>query len=194
MSSTSRSTQPTGLVVDNIYSINNDFVSWYLIKSKSGYIAIDAGADNDKSVAALSQLGIDPKDIIAVILTHDHWDHTASLDLFRGVPIYGKSKDYVTDIVHDGQVLEIDGIELTIVDSIGHKWDHICVVVDKQYLFVADSMSLYGDKVTIFVSKYNDSNDMQAKDIIKLSKIPNIKYTITHHFGYTATPDYSDFV
>jgi glyoxylase-like metal-dependent hydrolase (beta-lactamase superfamily II) len=78
----------TGRITSQIYAIQDDFVSMYLIKSKTGYIAIDAGMVSKNIAQGLTSLKIQPKEVIAVLLTHTDKDHIGSLDLYPRAKLY----------------------------------------------------------------------------------------------------------
>jgi len=185
---------PTGQFKDNIFAVNNEFVSWLMIKSNSGYVAIDMGVDNDKSSKEIASFGASFKDIVAVILTHDHRDHKEGLSAInKGTPVYGRSDEFATIKVQDEQSIDIDGLNFKVYATPGHKEDHISLVLNNKYLITGDCMSLDGNKVNLFVAQYNLNNEQQTKDIKRLSKIPNIEYLITTHFGAITSPDFSNF-
>jgi metallo-beta-lactamase class B len=64
---------------DNFYFIGKPFVGAYILKTSAGLVVWDT-LDNAKEaetmlVPGMKQLGLDPKDIKLVILTHGHFDH-----------------------------------------------------------------------------------------------------------------------
>ncbi|MGB0154814.1 MAG: MBL fold metallo-hydrolase [Verrucomicrobiales bacterium] len=55
-------------------------------------ILIDAGLSARQLCLRLENLGVDPDSLSAIVLTHEHGDHTRGIDVFcrkRSVPIYG---------------------------------------------------------------------------------------------------------
>ncbi len=96
---------PTGLVVDQVYAIKDEFVNMYLVGDSDRYIAIDAGKDLSVVQNELSKLGVDPEQVEAVLLTHTDMDHVAALPLFRKIvsrdtapgAITGGANCFVTD-------------------------------------------------------------------------------------------------
>lgn len=70
---------PAQKVFDNLYYIGQMSVSAWAIKTPAGIILIDAldNADEarDVMIAGLTSLGLDPRDIKYVIITHSHADH-----------------------------------------------------------------------------------------------------------------------
>ena len=62
-----------------------------LLKSGDTAILIDAGRSAKALTAALKEAGVDPDEIRAIFLTHEHQDHTSALDIFlkkRTVPVH----------------------------------------------------------------------------------------------------------
>ncbi|HZJ75536.1 MAG TPA: MBL fold metallo-hydrolase [Clostridia bacterium] len=57
-------------------------------------ILIDIGRSNRQTEKALSEIGVDPKKISAVFITHEHSDHIAGLEVFtkkHKVPVYSSA-------------------------------------------------------------------------------------------------------
>ncbi|MBR6548201.1 MAG: MBL fold metallo-hydrolase [Clostridia bacterium] len=62
------------------------------IGAGDGGILIDAGVSAKRLVAALSDLGVDPKNIHGIFLTHEHTDHICGVRVFAGkynIPVFG---------------------------------------------------------------------------------------------------------
>ena len=184
---------PTGEFLPGIHAINCDFVNMFLIECDGGsYIAIDAGANKDSVAKGLSQSGISSDDVSAVLMTHTHGDHTAGLSLFDKAVVYGLKESVVDQTVSDGETISINGKTIQVIATPGHADDSVCYLINGEYLFAGDNMSLVNGKVGLFNSVYNKSDGQQKSDIAKLSELSGVRYVITAHYGFAETPVYSE--
>jgi len=175
-------------IIPGIYVIKTGFVNMFLIQSKDKFIAIDAGGNKEQVLEGLEELGISSSDIIGVLLTHNHFDHIAGLELFENATIYGRDEatsGMSFELVSDAQTFMIDEVEITPYYMEGHTKDSVSFLVNDKYLFVGDTMSLdKKGRAELFISKYNDSDELQKQDIVELSKLKDVEYVFTAHFGY----------
>ena len=62
-----------------------------LVSTDDTRILVDAGMNCKKIVEALNMVRINPFDLDAILITHDHSDHISGLDVFTrkfSIPIY----------------------------------------------------------------------------------------------------------
>ncbi|MDY6904634.1 MAG: MBL fold metallo-hydrolase [Thermodesulfobacteriota bacterium] len=62
-----------------------------LVEAHGRKVLFDTGAKGHILMANMQQLSIEPADIDAVVISHDHWDHTGGMDAFladRPVDLY----------------------------------------------------------------------------------------------------------
>ncbi len=58
----------------------------------SGGVLVDAGVSFKRLTAALDEIGVDPKSLQGIFLTHEHTDHIAGVRVFAsrfGIPVFG---------------------------------------------------------------------------------------------------------
>ncbi|MFI3202171.1 MAG: MBL fold metallo-hydrolase [Eubacteriales bacterium] len=73
----------TSQISENLFAIRDKDVNLFLIKSETGYIAIDSGYKNSENVRnGLKKLQISPTEIKAVFLTHLDLDHAGGVDAY----------------------------------------------------------------------------------------------------------------
>jgi len=182
-------------VIPGVFAVKSEQrypVNFFLIKSGDLYIAIDAGEFGpDKAEKELEKLGISSDDVAVVFLTHTHLDHIGALPLFDKATVYmgGPSNPRLSRVeLADDEVIDVLGTSVQCIYARGHAKDAVCYLVDSKYLFTGDTLSLLGDHVKLFFSKFNSNNKIQKEDIIKLSNLEDIQYMFTAHHGYTNSP------
>jgi len=84
---------PIQMIVPNLYQVSLGFVNVFLIDTGDGLALIDAGtAGSEKRIlAGISELGKQPSDLRAILITHLHEDHVGGLPaVYRasGAPVY----------------------------------------------------------------------------------------------------------
>lgn len=194
----------TGQVVPGIYAVNNGFVNFYLVQSGDSHLMIDAGNDEQQTSASLEQLGIETDAVKAVLLTHSDSDHIATLSLFPDAQIYlptletqmidGTTRrspmgynhlkvEYIS--LADGEELNLLGFDIKCISTPGHTPGSMSFLLDGQYLFVGDTMSLQDGKADTFNSFYNMDSDTQRESIRNLAAFTQPEYIFTGHYGYT---------
>lgn len=73
--------------------------------------------------------------LAAILITHRHRDHTqgiAGLLECWPVPVYGPDSELIPLVTHqlgDGDLLQLSGIEFSIIGVPGHTWEHIAYFV-----------------------------------------------------------------
>jgi len=161
-------------ISDKIIRLNFDsFGSCiYIIKLNKKLILIDAGSilNRNELKKDLKELKIDSDEITKIILTHNHWDHTGNIKLFKNAKIYGDKKDFKKEKVIDINKLKIK--EFEIIQTPGHTKGSFCILY-KDTLFSGD---------TLFDKGYRGRTDLPGGDYEEiqksLKKLSNIKYKI----------------
>ncbi|MFI5713927.1 MBL fold metallo-hydrolase [Kribbella sp. NPDC051620] len=78
---------------------NPAFCAVYLIETPAGRVLFDCGHVGRRRalLTALSDHGLSPADVDAVVLSHGHWDHLQNADLFRRVLLHPAELRYLQD-------------------------------------------------------------------------------------------------
>ena len=85
-------------VAPGIHRVEDAHTNWYLIEADGQLTVVDAGVPSswDSLTEALQTLQRSPSDIVAVVLTHAHFDHLGFAERARaelGVPVYVHEND-----------------------------------------------------------------------------------------------------
>lgn len=83
---------------DGIHRVTQGYVSAYLVDGDEGVVLIDTGLPRRHGAieAGLADIGRAPEDVVAILLTHAHADHTggaARLKASSGAPVVGSTID-----------------------------------------------------------------------------------------------------
>lgn len=195
----------SGEVRDGVYAVKDGYVNLFLIKGQNGYIAIDAGDNTENVRQELRKLKIDGRQVAAVFLTHTDGDHIAALGLLEKAKVYiskeeeqminGKTPRFLSliknslpgkyEMLADNQTIEISGVTIKGILTPGHTPGAMCYLVNGQYLFTGDSMSLKDGKAGLFNEPFNMDSETQKKSLHKLKNIQDVKYVFTSHYGAT---------
>ena len=139
--------QPPTKLFDNLFYIGDGFVGVLVVKTSQGLILFDSttSAENAEAhlVPGLIALGLDPKTIRYVIVTHGHWDHfggaawlqatygariglsRADWDMIETAPdnapgTSGHAKPKRDLIIQDGQTLTLGDTTINLYLTPGH--------------------------------------------------------------------------
>lgn len=134
---------------DDLYFVGCNPASVHILDTGKGLVLFDTGFTETlgEVVDAMWRMGLDPKKVIAVFLTHGHIDHVGGAKFFRemsgakiylgeqDVPAVTGEKPLIFDwelgmrftaffepdvLVHDGDTFEIGGVKIYAVATPGH--------------------------------------------------------------------------
>lgn len=188
---------PTGRIMPGLYTLrihNNGMPmgNFFLVQTGDNYIAIDTGGDLTETENGLRKLGISTDDIIAVFITHAHWDHIGGISLFNNATFYTGNTDNSAflDIPHqvmmDGEIIEISGTSIQCIYTPGHTIDHVCYLVEGKNLFAGDLFVTTNDSP--FEKRYNKELQLEYRD--RVLGIDGIECVFTGHFGLFKSADF----
>jgi metallo-beta-lactamase class B len=122
---------PPFKIFDNLYYVGIDWVAAYVVKTNAGLIMIDTLYDTftDHAIQAIEQLGMNPKDIKYVIVTHGHNDHVGGVrkvQSLTGARIAMAEGDWAMSklqrdiVVKDGDTIKVGDTTLKLYLTPGH--------------------------------------------------------------------------
>jgi hydroxyacylglutathione hydrolase len=191
-------------ITDNLFSVKDSFVNLFLVKDSDAYIAIDAGNNPDAVLAEMKKLNIEPEKVIAVLLTHTDGDHVAAIKHFKNAKVFLSrqeaglingtksrflffgnkidTKEY--SLIEDQQIFNIGNIKIQGYLTPGHTPGSMCYLINDEYLFTGDLLSLKSGIIDRFNKFFNMDTETSVNSIQKITGIPGARYIFTAHYGY----------
>ena len=158
-------------IFDNLYYVGNEFVGVLVLRTSAGLILFDSSSSTDEAehhlVPGLVKLGLNPKDIKYVVVTHGHWDHfggaaylqktyaakvalgAADWDLIEKAPPQSlEANEHPIPkreiAVKDGQKLTLGDTTVTLYVTPGHTPATVSAIVPVRDRGTPRTLSLYG--------------------------------------------------
>ena len=190
----------TGWIDENVACVREWVANIFFYRKGNTTIMIDAGYNYERLGEKMSWLGIDPKSIRHILITHQDTDHVGAVEadspgLFCQAKLYiGEIENrYLTGQVRrkviyhmyklpqvtinnekmllaDGQVFYIDGIKIECFLVPGHTWGHMVYLIDDRYLFTGDTIWLGADGGYSFISGLAEDNKLAVKSLAALEE------------------------
>jgi glyoxylase-like metal-dependent hydrolase (beta-lactamase superfamily II) len=187
----------TGPVGGPILTIRDGFMNLYVLKTAHGLVCFDAGWRPATVTRGFGALGLDPRDVVAVFLTHLHWDHAWSMRLFCNaegfvgqheipmpVPPWLKTGRGLTGVA-EGQMLTVAGISVRVLATPGHTSGSVSYLAAERFLFSGDAIRLRNGEAFPFPFYFNRNNRVLAQSIRKLAGLKGVECLLTAHNGFT---------
>jgi hydroxyacylglutathione hydrolase len=196
----------TAKIIDNLYAVKTGIVNFFIYKSDGDIICIDSGFRKNLIIRELNSLGIDPKSITHLFLTHSDFDHTNGLALFEKAKIYLSSDEeqmitrqkarmlgfiYNSKIerpyhlLKDNDIVAVGSIKIRAISTPGHTTGSMSYLINESVLFVGDTFKLVDNKVCSLRRYINMNTEQQKESIRKLACFDNVYLACTAHTGYT---------
>ena len=172
----------------------------WIVRTPHGAVLVDAGLDASGAaiVAELKSAGVQPQQVLAVLITHGHPDHYAAATLFPKAEVLGgaddiammhgdgrhystfgkvmsavmplpKGPDAVTPL-RGGEELEFDGARFIVIATPGHSPGSVMYLY-QDVLFTGDSLMRKGDGVTIAPSLFSEDSAENRRSLQRLERL-----------------------
>ena len=187
--------------IDEHVSCVREYVANIFFYTKNGKtIIIDAGYNYERLEEKMKWLGLDPKSIDTILITHQDTDHMGALEtdtelLFKDATIYLSEIEnrYLTAevrrkvyggwyklpliktdnkkvLLKDGQILHIGDIKIECFLVPGHTWGHLCYLIDDKYLFTGDTIWFGPDGGYSFLDALAEDNELAKKSLAEFEQ------------------------
>ena len=188
----------TGWIDENVACVREWVANIFFYRKGDTTIMIDAGYNYDRLEEKMGWLGIDPKSIRHILITHQDTDHVGAVEadspgLFRDAKLYvGEIENrYLTgqvrrkviyhlyklpqvtinnpkQLLKDEDTLHIGDIEVKCFLVPGHTWGHMVYLVDGKYLFTGDTLWFGADGGYSFISALAENNKLAVQSLYDL--------------------------
>ena len=209
----------TGRIDERVSCVREWVANIFFYTKNGVTIMIDAGYNYARLQEKMRWLDLDPASIKHILITHQDTDHVGALErdsecLFKDATVYiGEIENrYLTGevrrkvfhgayklpmgktdnervLLHDGQILEIDGIRIECILVPGHTWGHMVYLIDDEYLFTGDTNWFGADGGYSFIGTLAEDNKLAVKSLEKLEQNLRARKQpikiITGHTGWT---------
>ncbi|MDY4435646.1 MAG: MBL fold metallo-hydrolase [Candidatus Flemingibacterium sp.] len=185
----------TGWIDENVACVREWVANIFFYRKGDTMIMIDAGYNYDRLAEKMSWLGIDPKSIRHILITHQDTDHVGAVKadspgLFKKVKLcIGETENrYLTGevrrkviyhlyklpqvtinnkkvLLKDGQTMRIGDIKIKCFLVPGHTWGHMVYLIDDKYLFTGDKLWFGADGGYSFISALAEDNKLAVKSL-----------------------------
>jgi glyoxylase-like metal-dependent hydrolase (beta-lactamase superfamily II) len=187
----------TGPVCGPILAIRDGFINVYVLKTTDGLVCFDAGWRLAMVARGFEALGLNPRDVAVVFLTHLHWDHARSAGLFCNAEVFVGKHEIPAKIpkwlkpvkrltgVTEGQRLTAAGISVRILETPGHTSGSVSYLAGERFLFSGDVIRLRQGEAFPFPFWFNRDSRALAQSVRKLAGLNGIECLMTAHNGFT---------
>ncbi len=193
-------------VFPGVYTIRDDYVNAWFIRTGCGLVAMDNAMHADTIRREMGKLNLRPEDVTAVFLSHTDAEHAGEFKVFPNAKVYMAREEarmvngstyrvpvllmknsisvpYATLV--DGQEMDVCGVKIRCILTPGHTPGSMSYVVNDTMLFGGDTLNLRNGRIDVLDKGFvNMDIDAMMKSITRLSKLSGIRYVVTLHFGY----------
>lgn len=190
----------TGWIDEHVACVREWVANIFFYRKGETVIMVDAGYNYERLEEKMSWLGIDPKSVKHILITHQDTDHVGAAEadspgLFKDAALYIGSIEnrYLTGevrrkviyrlyklpqvtidnkkiLLEDGEIINIGGIKVECILVPGHTWGHMVYLVDDKYLFTGDTIWFGADGGYSFISALAEDNKLAVRSLAALEE------------------------
>ena len=190
----------TGWIDEHVACVREWVANIFFYRKGDTTIMIDAGYNYDRLEEKMGWLGIAPKSIRDILITHQDTDHVGAVEadspgLFREATLYiGETENrYLTGevrrkviyhlyklpqvtinnkkvLLRDGELFCIGDIKIECMLVPGHTWGHMVYLIDDKYLFTGDTIWFGADGGYSFISALAEDNKLAVRSLAQLEE------------------------
>ena len=190
----------TGWIDEHVACVHEWVANIFFYRKGDTTVMIDAGYNYDRLEEKMRWLGLDPKDIRHILITHQDTDHVGAVEadspgLFRDAALYvGETENrYLTGqtrrrviyhmyrlpqvtinnekiLLRDGQILTIGDVQIECFLVPGHTWGHMVYLIDGKFLFTGDTIWFGADGGYSFISALAEDNKLAVRSLAALEQ------------------------
>lgn len=191
----------TGWIDDQVSCVREYVANIFFYTKNGRTIMIDAGYNYPRLKEKMGWLGLEPKQITDILITHQDTDHVGAVEadsdgLFAHSKLYiGREENrYLTgerrrkvfwglytlpqvtipnekQLVDNRQVFSIGDIRVETFPTPGHTRGHMAYLIDNKYLFTGDAIWLGPDGGYSFLNILAEDNAQGTESLIALKQI-----------------------
>ncbi len=170
---------PTGQLREGLYAIRDGFVNLFVLRGPGGLVAVDAGWRPSRVRREFRGLGLDPGEVVAVLLTHGHWDHAWGAGAFPNATRW-KAQPLGQEVA-----LSFGGLEFRALPCPGHTRGSVAFLTASGDLFSGDSIWLEGGEARALAPWLNTDNRTLRASLRHLAALRGLRALFTGHSGWT---------
>jgi hydroxyacylglutathione hydrolase len=195
----------TGKIADHLYAVRTGPVNFFVYQDEEQAVCIDSGFGKRQILRGLQSLGIDPRRVTHLFLTHSDFDHASGLRVFPQAKIYlslaeepmitgmkARTFAYYNPaiprpyrLLQDGEVVTVGAMRIRAIGTPGHTPGSMSYLLDGSILFVGDTFKLVAGQVHPLRRYINNDTEQQKESIRKLASLEGVRLACTAHSGYT---------
>ena len=190
----------TGKIDGRVKCVREYIANIFFYTKNGTTVMIDAGYNYPRLKEKMGWLGLDPKEIKHILITHQDTDHVGAVErdsdgLFTSARLYiGETENkYLTGerkrkvmfglytlpqvtidnpkrLVKDGEIFYIENIKIECFLTAGHTFGHINYLLDDKYLFTGDTLWFGADGGYSFINALAEDNGLARKSLAALKE------------------------